>query len=352
MRFFRKPKWETIPPVSITCVKITAMQKLVLIDGNAILHRAFHALPPLTNKEGIVVNAVYGFFSMFIKIVQDLKPQYLAVCFDREAPTFRKELYVGYQAKRPKISDDLVPQIGIVHDVLQKMGVAIFEVDGYEADDLIGTLARQAVEDTKILRYKDIKKKEKKSPSILVSQYPNIEVIIVSGDRDMLQLVNSRVKVLAPIKGITEMILFDEKLVEEKYGIKSSQFIDYKALVGDSSDNYPGVAGIGPKTAVGLIKEYGSFDEMYKNINSLPPKIAKKLATDAEQASLAKRLATIVTDAPIKLDLKECAMAKFSMEGARSAFEELGFKSLIKRLENGAKEPEAKKKENQQLGLL
>jgi DNA polymerase-1 len=147
------------------------MKKLILIDGNAILHRAYHALPPLTNKKGEVVNAVYGFCSMFLKIIQDLKPEYVSVCFDREAPTFRKELYVGYQAKRPKTADDLIPQIGIVHNVLQKMGVAIFEVDGYEADDLIGTLARQALEDTKILRHKDIKKKEKKSPNILISQY-------------------------------------------------------------------------------------------------------------------------------------------------------------------------------------
>ena len=312
------------------------MNKLVLIDGNAILHRAYHALPPLTNKEGVVVNAVYGFFSMFLKILQDLQPEYIAVCFDRAAPTFRKELYVGYQAKRPKMADDLVRQIAILHEALEKAKVAIFEVDGYEADDLIGTLAVQAA------------KSEVRSQKL--------EVVIVTGDRDMLQLVNSHVKVLAPIKGITEMILFDEKLVEEKYGIKPSQFIDYKALVGDSSDNYPGVAGIGPKTAVDLIKEYGAFDEMYKKINSLPPKIGKKLATDAEQASLAKKLATIVTNAPIKLKLEECAMAKFSMEGARLAFEELGFKSLLKRLENGIKGPEANEKEeenkNQQMELL
>src|SRR3989344_5773581 len=326
------------------------MNKLVLIDGNAILHRAYHALPPLTNKEGVVVNAVYGFFSMFLKILQDLQPEYVAVCFDRAAPTFRKELYVGYQAKRPKMADDLIPQVTILHEALEKAKVAIFEVDGYEADDLIGTLAVQALEDTKILRYKDIKKKEKKSHNILVSQYPNIEVIIVTGDRDMLQLVNSHVKVLAPIKGITEMILFDEEKVEEKYGIKCSQFIDYKALVGDSSDNYPGVAGIGPKTAVSLIKQYGTFDEMYKNINSLPPKIAKKLATDAEQAAMAKKLATIVTDAPIALKLEECSCAKFDTKSLKEEFEKLGFKSLLKRLEpplrqgfaGQAKEPEKK----------
>lgn len=310
-----------------------------MIDGNAILHRAFHALPPLTSKNGEVVNAVYGFFSMFLKIIQDLKPQYLAVCFDKAAPTFRQQLYVGYQAKRPKMADELLPQIGIVHDVLKKANIAIFEIDGYEADDLIGTLANQA---------QSAKRKAQ-----------NLETIIVSGDRDMLQLVNSHVKVLAPIKGMTEVILFDSKKVEEKYGIKPSQVIDYKALVGDASDNYQGIMGIGPKTAASLLRKYGSFEKMYKNINSLPPKIAEKLATDAEQAALAKKLATIVTDAPIKLDLKECSMAKFSMEGARSAFEELGFKSLVKRLQaKGAEAPKdtkgigGKKKDNEQLGLL
>src|SRR3972149_8474712 len=139
------------------------MKKFVLIDGNAMLHRAYHALPPLTSKSGEVVNAVYGFFSMFLKIIQDLKPQYLAVCFDKEKPTFRQQLYVGYQAQRPKMADDLVPQIGIVHDVLKRANIAIFEVDGYEADDLIGTLANQ-VQSSKF-------------------KVQSSETIIVSGDR-------------------------------------------------------------------------------------------------------------------------------------------------------------------------
>ncbi|MEK7517410.1 MAG: 5'-3' exonuclease H3TH domain-containing protein [Patescibacteria group bacterium] len=320
------------------------MRKLVLIDGNAILHRAYHALPPLTNKTGVVVNAVYGFFSMFLKIIQDLKPQYLAVCFDKEKPTFRQKLYVGYQAQRPKMADDLVPQVTLLHEVLREAKIAIFEVDGYEADDLIGTLAVQAVARGPVspsshpmssvassLRALDGTPSSRATPR---SDTADLKVIIVTGDRDMLQLVNSHVEVLAPVKGITEMILFDDKLVEEKYGIKPSQFIDYKALVGDSSDNYPGVTGIGPKTASSLLNEYGSFDEMYKNINSLPPKIGQKLATDAEQASLAKKLATIVTDAPITLKLDECSYDNFDMKGLKEEFEKLGFKSLIKRLEN------------------
>jgi len=347
------------------------MGRFVLIDGNAILHRAFHALPPLTSRDGQVVNAVYGFFSMFLKIIGDLKPQYLAVCFDKEKPTFRQQLYVGYQAQRPKMADDLVPQIGVVHDVLQKMRVEIFEIDGYEADDLIGTIARQAVEldgrkwkiEGSNLKMEDRKSIDplsstiKKPSSTIYHPSSNIEVIIVSGDRDMLQLVNSHVKVLAPIKGITEMILFDKEKVEEKYGIKPLQIVDYKALVGDSSDNYPGVKGIGPKTASGLLKKHGSFENIYKNVNSLPPKIAEKLATDAEQAALAKKLATIVTDAPITLNLDQCLCARFDIEKLKDEFERLGFKSLLKRLqEKGRVEIKniggSKKKDNEQLGLL
>ena len=151
------------------------MQKLILIDGHAILHRAFHALPPLTNKDGEIVNAVYGFFSMFLKILEDLKPDYIVVCFDRKAPTFRKQLYVGYQATRPTMSDDLVPQIEILHEILNKAKVNIFEVDGYEADDLIGTLAAQAISN----KQKAISKEE-------------IEVIIVSGDQDAFQLIDKQ----------------------------------------------------------------------------------------------------------------------------------------------------------------
>ncbi|MEK7534529.1 MAG: 5'-3' exonuclease H3TH domain-containing protein [Patescibacteria group bacterium] len=301
------------------------MKKLILIDGNAILHRAFHALPPLTGKNGEIVNAVYGFFSMFLKILEDLKPQYIIVCFDKKAPTFRQSLYVGYQAKRPKMADELVPQIAKVHEVLKKAKVSIFEIDGYEADDLIGTLANQT---------------------------QNLDVIIVSGDRDMLQLVNSHVKVLAPITGITKMILFDEKMVEEKYSIKPTQIIDYKALVGDASDNYKGVKGIGPKTAASLLKEHGTFESMYKNINSLPLKISEKLATDAEQAALAKKLATIITDAPITLRLENCSRTNLGVKNLKEEFEKLGFKSLLKRLQSTPTEERKKSAESQQLGLL
>ncbi len=291
------------------------MDRLILIDGNAILHRAFHALPPLTNKKGEIVNAVYGFFSMFLKILEDQKPDFIIVCFDKKAPTFRKELFVGYQAKRPKMSEDLIPQVKFVHEILVKAKVEIFEVDGYEADDLIGTIAYQT------------------QNSKLKTQ--NLETIIVSGDRDLLQLVNGRVKMIAPVTGLTNMLIFDEAKVEEKYGIKPSQIVDYKALVGDASDNYPGVAGIGPKTAVTLIKEYGNLENIYKNLEKITgknPNLALKLAEGAEAAGLAQKLAGIVLDAPITLDMEKARIKYFDKEGMRKEFERFGFKSLLKRL--------------------
>jgi DNA polymerase-1 len=312
------------------------MKKLILIDGNAILHRAFHALPPLTNKDGIIVNAVYGFFSMFLKILEDQKPDFIIVCFDKKAPTFRKELFVGYQAKRPKMSDDLVPQIKFVHEILKHAKVEIFEVNGYEADDLIGTISVQAVGG---------------------KLDGEIEVYIVSGDRDLLQLVNHHVKMIAPVTGLTNMLIFDEVSVLQKYGIKPSQIVDYKALVGDASDNYPGVAGIGPKTASTLIKEYESLENIYQNLEKIKAKnanLALKLATDAEAAGLAQKLAQVVLDAPITLDIEKSGIKYLDKEGMIKEFEKFGFKSLLKRLDGRQPVAEIKNEERQaeQMELL
>lgn len=312
------------------------MKKLILIDGNAILHRAFHALPPLNTKGGIPTNAVYGFFSMLFKIIEDLRPEYLIVCFDKKAPTFRKQMYVGYQAKRPKMSDDLVPQIDMVHKALDKAKIAHFGVNGYEADDLIGTFSKEAVE-------------------------KGLRVIIVSGDRDLLQLVNSHVLMLAPVSGITKMILFDEAKVKEKYGLSPLQIIDYKALAGDSSDNYPGVLGIGPKTASSLILKYDNLENLYKHISELDIKLQERLANDAEQAVMSKKLATIITNVPVKFVEEEISVSKINKEGLSREFKKLGFKSLLERVvkiidktSNRVEEAEIKKdkKESDQLNLL
>lgn len=310
------------------------MTKLVLVDGNAIVHRAYHALPPLSKKDGKLTNAVYGFFSMLLKIVSDLTPDNLIVCFDRPAPTFRKQMYVGYQATRPKMEDELSYQFEVIHEVLQKIKVCIFELDGYEADDLIGTLAVQGI-DKKMFN----------------------QVIILTGDRDMLQLVNHSVLILAPIVGVTKMILFDSDKVKEKYGLEPHQFVDYKALVGDSSDNYPGVAGIGPKTAADLLSRFHTLEGIYSNLGEINPKTAEKLAKDAEQAAMAKKLATIELNAPIHLKSEECLVSEMDRKALLTEFESLSFNSLINRfkLDKTVKVEKPKKKAEEskdQMNLL
>lgn len=316
-------------------------KKLILIDGNAILHRAYHALPPLTSPKGEPIQAVFGFFSMLLTILNDQKPEYLIVCFDRPKPTFRQEMFAGYHQHRPKIADEFISQIVKVHEIVAQMDIPIFELDGYEADDLIGTLARQIVEGNG--------NKEKSE----------VQTLIVSGDRDLLQLVNSHVMVLSPLVGLKTLTIYDEQKVEEKYGVKPSQFIDYKALIGDNSDGYPGVAGIGPKTASGLIRKFETFENLYQHLGDVPPKVAEKLATDAEQAALAKKLATIITDAPIHLDREKAVIEKVNVKSAKKAFETLGFNSLLKRLDQltgfvheKAEEAKKQKDASEQLGLL
>jgi DNA polymerase-1 len=310
------------------------MKRFLIIDGNAIVHRAYHALPPLTNKEGQPVHAVYGFFSMLLKVLEGVKPEYLVVCFDRPKPTFRKALYAGYQANRPKMADDLSGQFVILHEALEKIGVSIFELDGYEADDIIGTLAYQAT----------------KNQESRIKNQEEIDVRIVTGDRDLLQLVTKNTHILFPILGITKMTEYDEKAVEEKFGVKPSQFIDYKALIGDASDGYPGVAGIGPKTASNLLQKFDSFEELYQKLGDVQPRIAEKLATDAEQAALAKQLATILTDVPVTLHIENCSLELLDKETVEEVFASLSFESLKKRLHSFSLIKTKKEKEQANLG--
>ena len=322
------------------------MKKLILIDGNAILHRAYHALPPLTASDGTPTQAVYGFFSMLLTILNDQKPEYIMVCFDRPKPTFRQQLFAGYHEHRPALATDFVPQIIKVHEIIEKMDIPLFELDGYEADDLIGTIANQSVKRKALASLRSGKNAKE-----------NIQVLIVSGDRDLLQLVNEHVWVLSPLIGLKTLTVYDEQKVEEKFGVKPSQFIDYKALIGDASDGYPGVSGIGPKTAASLIRKFETFENLYQHLGNVNPKLAEKLATDAEQAALAKKLATILTDAPIHPDIQKAAVENIHIKNGRAEFEKLGFTSLLKRLDqlNGRVEETKVKKEkdkNEQLGLL
>ncbi|MEK7141808.1 MAG: 5'-3' exonuclease H3TH domain-containing protein [Patescibacteria group bacterium] len=319
------------------------MNRLVLIDGNAILHRAYHALPPLTAPDGTVVNAVYGFVSILIKLFQDLKPNYMAVAFDRAAPTFRKKLYKEYQASRPKMEDALVGQISIVHDVVAAFGIPNFELDGYEADDIIGTVCQQIT---------NPKHQVPNKSQALNSNTQNIEeVVIVTGDKDILQLVDDAtgVKVFMPTKGLSEGKIYGEAEVVERLGVTPQQIPELKALMGDSSDNYPGVVGIGPKTAVELITRYGNIDALYKTINSkqkagkgekgklsansfqLSAGVRDKLLKGEEMARMSKDLATIRTDVPVEFKPLE-TLETLDTPEVRKKLEALHFPSLLKRL--------------------
>lgn len=321
-----------------------ASKKLLLIDGNAIMHRAYHALPPLSAPDGTIINALYGFLSMFFTVITELKPEYVIVSFDISRPTYRQSMYAGYHQHRPEMSEDLGSQFTLIHEALEAMHVAIFEVEGFEADDVIGTIARQVVRESS--------RHSRESGNQIPDQVgdDNIEVVILTGDRDLLQLVNTHTKVLMPVVGVKTTILHDEKSVEEKYGVEPSQFIDYKALIGDQSDGYPGVTGIGPKTAAKLLQEYKTFENLYDKIGQLPEKYAVKLATDAEQAALAKKLATIMTDVPITCDITACKWTNVDTKGVAAVFDRFGFDSLRKRFAGLFKDVE-EKKNGEQLGL-
>src|SRR3989344_1426834 len=300
------------------------MSKLVLVDGHALFHRAFHAMPPLTTSKGELVNAVFGFTSMLLRVLADIKPEYAVVCFDTAAPTFRHTEYTAYKAHRLAAPEQMHEQLPRVKEVVDSLNIPIFTLEGYEADDVIGTLANQAVD---------------------------LEVDIVTGDRDALQLVNTHIKTYMPGKSLSDIIVYDGKKFEEKYGFKPKQLIDYKALVGDPSDNIPGVMGIGEVSATKLIQEYGSVEEIYKNLDKIPEKVSKKLALDSENAALSKRLATIDTQTPIQLDLNKCILSDYDHQKAISLFEELEFKSLIPRLP-GVKLPTKKQLVHEDQGEL
>ncbi|OGG19894.1 hypothetical protein A3D03_03875 [Candidatus Gottesmanbacteria bacterium RIFCSPHIGHO2_02_FULL_40_13] len=301
------------------------MNRLVIIDGHAILYRAYHALPTsLTTSKGQMVNAVYGFTSMLLRVVAELKPTHLIVAFDTPEPTFRNKLYEDYQIQRPKADDDFISQIGMVKKLVTEMGIVRYEKPGFEADDVIGTLAFQASSHT--------------------NKEQQFEVIIVSGDRDMLQLVNDRVKIYMPVKGLSESKLYGTIEVEEKYSITPAQIVDYKALVGDPSDNYPGVAGIGPKTASSLISRYKSFEKLYAHLDEIESvKVKTALKANEKLAKVSRKLARILTDVPLKINWEQCILRNFDREDVHLLFDELGFRSLIARLASKNKEQRTKK---------
>ncbi len=285
------------------------MKKLILIDGNAILHRAYHSLPPFKTSKGEVTNAIYGFLRMLIDIYKKEKPDYLGIAWDRKAPTYRHEEFKEYKATRAAPPEDLYPQLPRLKQVLETFNIPMLEMDGYEADDLLGTAAHEA-------------EKEK-----------DLHTLIVTGDQDAFQLVDERTQIMAPVKGISEVIIYDAKKVQEKYGIHPSQVIDYKALCGDASDNIPGVPGIGPKQAAQLLQKYGSLDGVYDHLTGLTPAQRKKLETGKESAYLSQRIATIQLNAPIDFNLDAYRTHRINYEKANELFLELEFKSLGKKLD-------------------
>lgn len=308
---------------------------LIIIDSNSIIHRAYHALPRLTTKKGELVNAVYGFLLVFLKAVKELRPDFIASAFDFPGPTFRHEKYKEYKAKRPPAPEELYIQIPKVKEIFKSFNVQVFEKEGFEADDIIGTIASKAP------------KKQ-----IL----PEISTVILSGDLDNLQLIDSHTKVYVLRKGVKDVVLYDEKLVNEKFqGLTSKQLLDFKALRGDPSDNIPGVTGIGEKTAIKLLLEFGTLENLYKEIEGktekakkMKPKIRETLIKYKEQAFLSKMLARVEKNVPIDFNLNKCKWGEYDKEKVIQLLNNLEFYSLVERL------PELKretiKKENLKIG--
>jgi len=306
------------------------MNKLLLVDGSALLHRAYHAYPPLTSKSGEIVGAVYGVTSILIAALEQEKPSHVMVAWDLPKPTFRHIKYVGYKAQRPKADSEMVAQIPMVKKVIETMGIVQIEQEGYEADDIIGTLSKDR----------------------------EGEVVILTGDQDTMQLVSENVRVLTPAKGANPPVLYGPDEVWNKYGVHPEQIVDYKALIGDSSDNIPGVAGIGPVTASKLLTEFGTLKAIYEALNSqitnsLPAqagqilKLKDRLEKGKESAFMSQDLSRIVIDMKLDVTLDEMEYPSTSSgQALRVKLEELGFKSLIKRFF-----PEEKDKKTQ-MGLF
>ncbi|HEV2580856.1 MAG TPA: DNA polymerase I [Ktedonobacteraceae bacterium] len=286
----------------------TKRQTIMLIDGHAMIHRAFHAVPEdLTTSKGEVVNATFGFTSILIKGLADIKPDYIAVTFDRPSPTFRHIAYPQYKAHRPALPDIMRPQFGRIREVVEAFGIPIYEKDGFEADDVLGTLSVQATQ-------------------------LGLATLILTGDMDTLQLVNEHVKVLVAKRGISDVVEYDVAQVEARYGLPPARVPDFKGLVGDKSDNIPGVPGVGEKTATKLLAEYGDLENLLAHIDDLSPKEQRLLRGKEALALESKKLATIVLDAPVQLDLQASRIGQVNRERAVALFRELEFRTLVDKI--------------------
>lgn len=285
-------------------------KKLLIIDGHSLLYRAFHALPPLSNSKGQMTNAVYGFLLILFKAIKDLEANYVVACFDTKKPTFRHEQFEEYKAGRAPMPDGIRSQMPIMKEVLEAMNVPIFEKEGFEADDLVATIATQ--------------------------NQDKVKVFILSGDLDNLQLVNENIKLYTMGKGIKETLIYDEARVLERFGVRPNQMNEFKALTGDNSDNIPGVPGIGKTTAADLIQRFGSIEHLYEELATdtavLKPKIKQALKDNKEKAFLSLQLVDTDKNVPMDFNLDACAFGSFDKQKVAQVFASLNFTTLMDRL--------------------
>jgi DNA polymerase-1 len=290
--------------------------KLLIIDSNALLHRSFHALPPLANSKGEQTGAVYGFLLTLFKAINDLKPDFIAATFDTPAPTFRHKKFKEYKAKRPKAPEEFYQQIPKTKEILEAFKVPIFEKEGFEGDDLIATIA-------------------KKAPQQQV--YPPLEIYILTGDLDTLQLVNQNIKIYTLGKGVKETVIYDKEKILERFGLEPKQMVDFKALAGDPSDNIPGATGIGQKTAAALLKKYDNLENLYQKIEGgdvedIKPRIKDILLKNKEQVFFSRILAKTREDAPIDFSLKASKFGNFDRKKIEEVLKNFEFYSLLAKI--------------------
>ena len=282
-------------------------KRLIIIDGNSIINRAFYALPDMSNSEGLKTNAIFGFVRMMFKIIEDYQPTHMSVAFDKKAPTFRHKQYADYKAGRKKMPDELAQQLQPLKDLLDKFNINRLELEGYEADDLIGTVARLGEEN-------------------------DFKVYIVTGDKDAIQLASHKTTILITKKGVGEVEEYNYDSVLERYEMTPTQFIDLKGLMGDKSDNIPGVPGVGEKTGIKLLKQYSTIENLIEHTDELKGSIKKKIEENKDLALMSKELATIITNVPIEVKLEDLEYGDYNKDDVVEKFKEFGFTSLITKL--------------------
>lgn len=289
-------------------------KKVMLIDGSSLIFRAFFALPNLTNSDGVMTNGVYGFLTMYFRAVEEYKPDYILVAFDKKTKTFRHKEFEDYKANRDKAPNELNYQFGILKDILDSLNVKYLDIDGYEADDIVGTFSKIAKDE-------------------------DLETVIITGDKDYFQLVNDKVVVFLTRKGISQMEEITVKSIEDDYGLSPKQLIDVKGLMGDKSDNIPGVDGIGEKTAIKFIKKYGSMEGLYENLDDIAGKKTKEnLENSKAIAFLSKKIGTIVTNAPVRMDISDLKIKEPDLDSLREKFSKYNFNKFMEKFENGSEE--------------